>query len=378
MLSIPGSLSRPATSTLLALLAIAPVGYLYGHTWFYSQVAGMHWVRRSDSETHLSNYFHTWLFNEIDYSRGFKNRRVDLDMVFVDSNLKEKFESEFWPQHLRRNSSNIFSSPTITDASRIGKNKWRFHSSVFFATVQGDESYLRDTIIFDVDLSAKPYRVLNFKHEYPEIDLDKFLADKKISEQPKYSARAVNLFKKAVNENFKKNYQLAIEDLSKALAIEPNFYNAAVLRSEIAVIQYNPEKAEQILTETITLLPNRWSLYRARACTRMDQGNYELALVDLNLSIKKQPEIAATYLNRGYCLSQFKKHKEALKDMDLAIKLEPDCKFFHFFRALERESNGDIIGAFFDFAEVKQHCPGQYFDKNNQRCSVVPYVTFAP
>ncbi len=378
MLQLPGPLVRPATLTLVTLLALAPAGYFYGHAAFQSKASAVKWERRTEIELKVANRFHKWLYDEIDYSRGFKNRLVNGTVEFANSNIREQFEAEFWPHHLRADSSEIFASPISTDAVRKGKNIWKVSSTVSFAMVQGDEGYSQDTIIFDVDLSARPPKILRYEHEYPENNVRKFLANLKISEHSKYSSQSVSLFKKAAYENFTNQYEAAVDDLSKALLIEPTFKNAAVLRAKIAVMQLKPELGERILTETITLLPNRWSLYRSRASLRLDQGNYVDALEDLNLSIKNEPAIAANYLNRGYCLSRFGRHKEALADMDLAIKLEPKYKFFHFNRALEREASGDVVGAFFDFVEVRQNYPGEYFDENNQRRSVAPYVTFLP
>lgn len=378
MLQLPGSVVRPATLTLLTLLALVPAGYLYGHAVFQSKAATVKWERRTETEQKVANLFHKWLYDEIDYSRGFKNRIVNGTVDFANSKIRDQFETELWPQNLRSNSSGIFASPIFTDAVRKGRNIWKVSSTVSFTTVHGNEGYLQDTIIFDIDLSARPPKILRYKHEYPEIDVGEFLANSKISEHSKYSSRSVSLFKKAAYENFSNHYQTAVDDLSKALLIEPTFKNAAILRAQIAALRLKPEMGERILTETINLLPDRWSLYRARASLRLDQGNYAGALEDLNLSIKYEPEIAASYLNRGYCLSQFKKHKEALADMDLVIKLEPKYKFFHFHRALEREASGDVVGAFWDFTEVRLNCPGEFFDENNQRQSVVPYVMFLP
>lgn len=374
MISLKGSLFRPTGFTLLTLLVIVPVQYFLAVD-SRCRMGSIQWQRHSPADQEVSNRLHRWLFDQLDYSRGFKNRHENRIFEFANASVKEQFESEFWPDHFRAQSAGIIASPVCTDAKKLTNNIWRIRSSISFFSVQGKEAKAGDSLIFEVDMNSSPFKILNYKHEDP--NCAEFLADSNDSTCSKYSNLAVGCFKRGINFDLNKQPAEAVKELSNALKIEPKFKNAAIIRAQISTFSSKPEKGERILTETIALSPDRLSLYRARACLRMDQGKFEDALLDMNYAIEHESSTGYAFVNRGYCYSQLGRHKEALADLEIALKLEPKESSFHFYRGLARQASGDAFGAFFDFLEVKQNCKGYFFDEKG-RPMAYPYVMFSP
>lgn len=337
----------------------------------------IHFATHALAELTSADSFRKWLFDQLDYSRGFKGRVDNRAFEFADLRVQERFEEEFWPLHLRSDSSGFIASPVNTGARQITNGLWRIRTDVSFFSVQGVEADASDSIIFEVDVKSSPPKILDFKHEHARGYCAEFLKSTNDSGCSRFSEEAVAHFKNGVSRKFFCKGHDSMREFSKALELEPQFANAAIMMAKESVFSTNPENGERIITKAISLLPNRVSLFRARASLRLEQGKIEEALADMNYAIEHERTSGYSYINRGYCYSQLGMHKEALADMESAFKFVPDKNSVYIFRAHAREASGDSIGAFFDFVEVKQRCKDYFFDEKN-RPLAVPYVSFSP
>ena len=85
-------------------------------------------------------------------------------------------------------------------------------------------------------------------------------------------------------------YQLAIEDFNKVIAIKPNY----------AYAYYN------------------------RGIVYAKTGRYQLAIEDYNKAIAIEPDYVDAYNNRGIAYCVFGRYRRAVEDFNEAIRLKPD------------------------------------------------------
>ena len=159
-------------------------------------------------------------------------------------------------------------------------------------------------------------------------------------------------------KELKKN-DLAISDFSKALQLNPNYYDAMVGRGELFRIAGQFDQAMTDLNKAIQARPGKdWSAYMSRAivfCIKGDlgkakadfdqafaleknspelycnRGNYydmsgqfERALADYTKAMEINPKYENAYLSRGSAKARKNRMDEALEDFNTAIKVKPD------------------------------------------------------
>lgn len=84
------------------------------------------------------------------------------------------------------------------------------------------------------------------------------------------------------------------------------------------------ENAVRDLTEAISLAPDFWPAFEARADLLRENGQCDLATADYDVAIKLQSERAPLVVNRGLCLLATEQGDRALADFDRTIELDKD------------------------------------------------------
>lgn len=134
---------------------------------------------------------------------------------------------------------------------------------------------------------------------------------------PVYSIRAtINLR----NENTDD----ALEDLGKALEINPAYTPAYRVRGALYAMKGAYNMAEKDLTMAIKLSPNTAESYIGRAMLYAKKRDYIGAIEDYTAALRLEPDNAAYYNNRGSAYSSFGEYGPAMEDFDAALELEPD------------------------------------------------------
>lgn len=121
----------------------------------------------------------------------------------------------------------------------------------------------------------------------------------------------------------------AIADFTAALAIEPQYPPALLMRSQ-AMAQRNDkgrgdlDAAVADLGKLITRFPNSPELQLERGLMLNRAHRFEEAIVDLTAVLKARPSSATAAIERGSARIELGKPDEARADFDLAVKFEPD------------------------------------------------------
>lgn len=117
-------------------------------------------------------------------------------------------------------------------------------------------------------------------------------------------------------------YTQAIYYLSRAIALSPDnitYENRGVIYSE----QGRGALALDDLNKSIAMDPNYFSAYVKRSWVYQTQHNYKAALADLARAISLEPYFPDAYIERGMLWAQKGKYQEALNDFQQALKIDP-------------------------------------------------------
>ena len=84
------------------------------------------------------------------------------------------------------------------------------------------------------------------------------------------------------------------------------------------------ERAIEDFSKAIALNPNFAEAYNNRGLAYAELNKYEQAIGDYDRAIELNPALAAAYINRGNAHTNLNKHERAIKDYGKAIELNPD------------------------------------------------------
>ena len=161
-----------------------------------------------------------------------------------------------------------------------------------------------------------------------------------IYEANKEYQNAVDELTKAINENenyadayFERAYmyqvylnqkELALTDYNKAIKLMPKFPEAYNNRG-ILYYEYGEKgKALDDYNKSIELKPDYADAYGSRGVLYDDLGEKDKALADYNKAIELKPDYAEAYINRGILYFNSGERDKALADYNKAIELKPD------------------------------------------------------
>jgi serine/threonine protein kinase len=154
-------------------------------------------------------------------------------------------------------------------------------------------------------------------------------------------------------------------------SVEPN-NNSADLNTSSEQMNHNRETIAG-LTEAIKRNPNDADSYFQRGNIRSNSKDKKGAIADYTQSIAINPKESEVYSQRGNAHSAIGNKKAAIKDYTQVIMLEPDRVDAYFHRALDRANIGDRKGAIEDYTQVIRLEPNRadaYFDRGNVRAAL--------
>jgi predicted O-linked N-acetylglucosamine transferase (SPINDLY family) len=120
-------------------------------------------------------------------------------------------------------------------------------------------------------------------------------------------------------------FQAAIQALSGAINIEPNFDQAYSLMGQAYMnIPNHHLEARESFVRSIGVNPQNAEAYFLLGLTLMSEHAWPEAVDSFNLAIHYKPDYAQAYSNRGVCHSKLSQANLALSDFDKAINLKVD------------------------------------------------------
>ncbi len=141
------------------------------------------------------------------------------------------------------------------------------------------------------------------------------------------------------------------EDLARA------YYLRAINREQTAC--ENSDDAINDLTEALFLKPNYAQAYVARGHMYRCKGEYERAIADHDRALRIDPKSATAYWERAIALSQWGKDDLAIQDYNQAIRLSPNDEIYYYGRGTAYLAMGEYDKAIEDFTQANSlnHTP---------------------
>ena len=133
---------------------------------------------------------------------------------------------------------------------------------------------------------------------------------------------ARDLYNSGISHFKAEQYELAIADFDKALALKRDFDSLSARGSAyLRLKQY--AAAIKDLDDAIQLRQDNYNAYGARAFAHENLGEHELALADYGRAIALKSDDAAPYNERGLVYIRLRQYEAAVADFSKAISLDP-------------------------------------------------------
>ena len=124
-------------------------------------------------------------------------------------------------------------------------------------------------------------------------------------------------------------YQDAIEDLDKAIELDPKLKNAYYGRGDVKYALGNFQDAIEDYNKTIELKPDYLDAYNNRGVAKANLDNFQEAIEDYNKVIELMPDCAIVYLLRGATNLDLHNYIKAIKDFWLFLIVKIGFKRQH-------------------------------------------------
>lgn len=123
------------------------------------------------------------------------------------------------------------------------------------------------------------------------------------------------------------------------------------------LLDNQPEEAEAVLSEALTLRPSDADLLTDRGVARAEQFRYVDAVRDFSAAIEQAPDAADAFLFRAAALRKLDKLPRAMKDVETALRLRPRSPDALLERGILKRLTGDRYGARADWLAVLKDWP---------------------
>jgi tetratricopeptide (TPR) repeat protein len=124
-------------------------------------------------------------------------------------------------------------------------------------------------------------------------------------------------------KNQLKNYKGALQDLDRAVELNPSLAVTYNNRGDVKSNLYDYKGAIEDYSKAIEFAPDWFEPYANRGIEKNYLENYKEALDDFNKSIKINPIDAISFEGRGYAKDNLEDFKGAIRDYDKAIEINP-------------------------------------------------------
>lgn len=164
----------------------------------------------------------------------------------------------------------------------------------------------------------------------------------------------------------RRDYELAIAPLTRAIEMDPRYVKAYINRITAYQKTGRQEEAKADLAEMVKMEPRNAEGYNSRADVLLDLGRYDEAIVDFTSAIKLAPNAANSYNNRASARFMKGDYGAAIQDCQHAIQLNP--RYANAYNNLGNIYNrtGDLPQALQTYNQAIALAPGDSLTYNNR------------
>jgi tetratricopeptide (TPR) repeat protein len=161
-------------------------------------------------------------------------------------------------------------------------------------------------------------------------------------------------------------YDFALADYLHALSLEPNaaevYYNLGI--AEHALQDYSAALAAY--AAALDLDPQYVAAYNARGDTYYDMSLYRMALADYSQALKLNPKDAEILNSRGVTYAMMGDNEAALADFTAVVKLDPKSDKAYYNRGSVHYAERDYQAALADYNRALELLPNDAYTYNNR------------
>ena len=180
------------------------------------------------------------------------------------------------------------------------------------------------------------------------------------AQQAKPLSSAVDYFESGVVRLQKNDLEGAINDMSKAIELNPRYVEAFFIRGQCLFLKREFERAQLDYDKVIEYAPRMRGVervYNNRSMIRVFKGDIEGALHDLEEAIALNPNYADSYSNRGVIRAFRNDQTGAASDYEKALQLNPNLPVAYINRGILRFERQNLEGAMTDFNRALELVP---------------------
>jgi len=122
----------------------------------------------------------------------------------------------------------------------------------------------------------------------------------------------------------KGNYDLAIEDYNAVLRINPDIQETLYNRGNSYLNKGNYDRAIEDYNAALRIKPDDLKALNNRGIAYRNKGNYDRAIEDYNAVLRIKPDYQYALNNRGYAYHNKGNYDRAIEDYNAALRIKPD------------------------------------------------------
>jgi tetratricopeptide (TPR) repeat protein len=131
-------------------------------------------------------------------------------------------------------------------------------------------------------------------------------------------------------------YLEAIEDLTKAVNINPNLAMAYNYRGLARNSLKQPQEAIEDYIKAININPNLAVAYYNKGLANYQLGQSHEAIEDYTKAININPNLAMAYYYRGFAKAWLEQYQESIEDLTEAININPNLAMAYYYRGFAK------------------------------------------
>ncbi len=156
----------------------------------------------------------------------------------------------------------------------------------------------------------------------------------------------------------------SLQDLDKALALDPRFFDTYISRGKIYRQTNQLDKAMQDYSKAIAIKPNDPDVYNNRGNVYFSMGKFNEAIADYNKVLQYNPNDSRALGNMGAVYARLQKWPEAMDKLNKAIMLNPGYIDAYLNRAIifaQTAKPNEAIKDFTNHLKYKPNNPQAYY-----------------
>jgi tetratricopeptide (TPR) repeat protein len=240
-------------------------------------------------------------------------------------------------------------------------------SSIYDTNILNSDAFIKklmDEGVFSKNNELAEQHYNNGTKYYEQEDYEKAVSEfsKAIALSPNHTNA---YFNRGLACSDRGDYAEAIADYTQAIRIDPNNAGAYNNRGNAYNGKKDYDRAIADYTQALRINPNYAKAYGNRGNAHYNMANYDKAITDYTQVLLIDPNYTGANINRGNAYANMGNYKQAIADYTLAIKIDPNDEVAYYNRGLAYYNMSDYEQAITDYTQAIKINPNYDSAKKN-------------